>query len=87
MIPVIFISTLLNIPKFLESDIEYYDPWNDFTQGKFPGEFDHNGTHIFINGTLYKHINELNRTDEWKVLFDGNRYDMVSDTDPGKVIY
>ena len=86
MIPVIFISTLLNIPKFLESDIKYYDPWVDFSTGNeywsFPGEFEHNGSHIFVNSetsanrTLYKHISELNSTSEWEVLFDGSRYDM-----------
>ena len=85
MIPVIFISTLLNIPKFLETDIKYHDPWDDFSRGSFPGEFDHNGTHIFINQTLYKHISELNTTEEWGVLFDGKRYDMVSNINPRKV--
>jgi len=82
VIPVIFISTLLNIPKFLETDIEYHDPWDDFSTGSFPGEFGHNGTHIFINQTLYKHISDLDTTEEWDVLFDGKRHDMVSNINP-----
>ena len=85
MIPVIFISTLLNIPKFLETDIKYNDPWDDFTQRGFPGQFEHNGSHIFVNQTLYKHISELHANDEWEVLFDGKRSDMVSNINPRKV--
>jgi len=90
VIPVIFISTFLNIPKFLESDIEYYNPWDDFSTGNqywsYPGEFEHNGSHIFHNQTVYKHISELNSTVEWEILFDGNRHDMSTDTGPGIII-
>ena len=95
MIPVLFISTLLNIPKFLESDIIYSDPWDDFNHGRLnekgEGEFTYNDTgHIFVNNTYYKHIDDLysdaNYSD-WKVLFDGGRKDLVSNINPGNLIY
>ena len=77
MIPVIFISTVLNIPKFLESDISYYDPWDDFSENK-QFSYDKNGT-IRVNGTIYKHISDFNLSLEWEMFFDGKRTNM----DPG----
>merc|ERR1712223_2291972 len=46
VIPVIFISTLLNIPKFLESKVIFDDPWNDLHDDVTRGE---NDTLIFAN--------------------------------------
>ena len=74
MIPVIFISTLLNIPKFLESKVIFDNPWDDLHDDVTRGE---NDTLIFAN--MSWNINNITE-DEWKLFTGGRRTSMVPET-------
>ena len=73
MIPVIFISTLLNIPKFLESKVIHDDPWGDLEDGLERGE---NDTLIHTQFNISLDINNIS-VENWKLFTNDRREHMV----------